>query len=121
MKLELKNYNHNYYCSDTNYYSRKADIDYCCFEDYWDEWHDADQDYNLIFRWDIYKNEDEDDDCDYGEYYLMVHYMLQRKGKFVPITVKNLKKRDLPRLQKILSANWEYIKEIWHPITGESE
>jgi len=47
---------HDYYCSDSNYYSKDAGQSWDSFQDFYNKYKDADVDMNLIFRWDIKRN-----------------------------------------------------------------
>lgn len=47
MKLLVE---HPYYCNDNNYFSNEPRQEYSTFSDFYEDWHDVDTDYNLIFR-----------------------------------------------------------------------
>jgi hypothetical protein len=114
-KLELKDYEHSYYCSGNNYYSRDPEQSYNNWNEFiavWDkpeDWTKDDIDYNLIFRWDIQQNEES------KEFYLELFFMKQRKGIFAPILIRNLKEDDLDSIQLLLEKHWEYLNHLWEP------
>lgn len=68
----LWEYEHEYYSNDGNYFSNDCFTEFESFQDFLDEWDDADIDMNLIFRWDWKKDETGD--------YLHIYRIGQRKG-----------------------------------------
>lgn len=105
---------HEYYCSETNYYSND------CFYKH-PSWADAgldeylDMDYNLIFRWDI-KEKTDDDDNGTGEYYMEVFNMQQRKGRFVIINIETVTEEDVPAILAFLKPRYEHLTKLWEPL-----
>lgn len=110
-KLTLKDLaiDHDYYCSDNNYYSNEAALEYETFADFYEVFHDADVDMNLIFRWDV-KERDES-----KRHYLELFMMNQRKGIFRPIYVALFDEKDVELLAKYLKPHIEKLKAIWKP------
>lgn len=104
-KLTLKDLaiDHDYYCSDNNYYS------YETFADFYEEFHDADVDRNLIFRWDVKEREES------KRHYLELFMMQQRKGIFKPIYIALFDEKDVELLAKYLKPHIEKLKSIWKP------
>jgi hypothetical protein len=90
---------HDYYCSER----------YETFADFYEEFHDADVDLNLVFRWDLKEKEES------GEYYLEIFQIKQRKGIFTPIHIACFDKKDIPLFQKYLKPHIEKLKSIWKP------
>jgi hypothetical protein len=39
--------------------------------------------------------------------------MLQRKGNFIPITIKEITENDMQEIEKYLNDCWEYLKNQW--------
>ena len=58
MKLDDLAVDHDYYASSVNYYSNDAGDDFRTWADFYEEFHDADIDMNLVYRWDIHKREE---------------------------------------------------------------
>ena len=113
MKLELKDYKHDYYCCDSCYTDNDSACVYETWGDFCEEWSDAENCWNYLFRWDIYNKKD-----DYGTtvYYMELFYMLQRKGKFVPILIRSITESDMNSISIFLKGKSEYIKNIWSPL-----
>jgi len=99
---------HDYYCSDSNYYSNDASLIYDSFQLFYNEFKDADIDMNLIFRWDLQKKGDSD-------YYLEVFMIQQRKGIFTPIHIANFNEGNIPVFVELLKPHIEKLKSIWKP------
>lgn len=108
MKLLVK---HPYYCSESNYYSHEPQERFETFSDFYDDYHDADIDMNLIFRFDI----SQDDDT--GEYSADIFMIQQRKGIFKPIAIDRIEEKDEELMTQLLTKHWERLKEMWNPIS----
>lgn len=104
---------HPYYLSDSNWYSNEARICFQSWDDFIAEWGDADKDYNLLFRWDwtVYDK----DDVDPGDNHsvLLLGYMLQRKGKYVPIVIENPDKSREDEIRAFLQERLDYLLTVW--------
>lgn len=107
---------HDYYCSDSNYYSNDARQEFDDFDDFFAEMGDADVDMNLMFRWDVKENYD-DDDKPTGEYYLEAFFIQQRKGKFVPIHIRKIEEKDVQKFTEFAAKHWAKLKSIWEPLS----
>lgn len=124
MALELKATDHSYYCSDSNYYvggrENYGRCDYDSWADFKEEWLNKDgsidDDLNHLFRFDIIKSEEEP-----GKFYLWLFFVLQRKGIFRPVWIKNLNSEDIPEIEEFLKLRWEYMKEQWKEFSHESK
>lgn len=123
MSLELKETNHSYYCSESNYYvggrENYGRCDYDSWADFKQEWLDPgdliDDDYNHIFRFDITKSEETP-----GGFDLWLFFILQRKGIYRPVWVKNITQEDIPEIKNFLEDRWEYMKNQWKEFSHES-
>ena len=114
--MELKETNHSYYCSDSNYYVDGAGdhnwgrCDYDSWEAFKENWlfNDGtiDDDYNHVFRFDIKKD-------DSGRLSLWLYFILQRKGIFRPVWIKNIYERNMEEITDFLEARYQYIKNQW--------
>lgn len=123
MSLELKATDHSYYCSESNYYVGGRDnygrCDYDSWTDFNQEWLDPgdliDDDYNHVFRFDITRSEEIS-----GRFDLWLFFILQRKGIYRPVRVKNITQGDIPEIKIFLKDRWEYMKNQWKEFSHES-
>lgn len=100
---------HDYYASDSNYYSNDASGHYNTWSDFYEEFHDADIDYNLVFRWDVMKKEES------GRYYMQIIIIAQRKGIYMPIHIDYIDDKDADQIKEFMKPHMEKIKNIWQP------
>lgn len=102
---------HDYYSSDSNYFSNEYPAKFDCFKSFYDEYIKADVDMNLIFRWDILKNEEGE-----GEgHYMMIFIIHQRKGIYAPNLIKSVTEADFEMIKEILTIHHNKLKQIWKP------
>lgn len=139
--MHLWEIKHDYYCNEVNYYSNECTIYFETWDCFLSEFGDADQSMNMIFRWDWeecsledYEEEEEvvssygrekfsepyDGNDDYRNGLLHLCYMMQRKGIYTSIYVK-VSRNDEPKVRKFLEQHWNYLKEIWEPISNNKE
>ena len=138
MSKHLWEVNHPYYCSESNYYAngfqnREIQQSFSDFDEFLDEWGDADFDYNLLFRWDWEEisQSDYDDlmedecECDIVPFTgdetqktgkLKLFFMHQRKGYFIPIVVL-VSRSEEQRIREYLQVRYNYFKTLWEPLT----
>jgi hypothetical protein len=109
MKLEELAVEHDYYSSDTNYYSDDAGGTWETMTLFLDEFEDADVDMNLCFRWDVKKKDD-------GTFNAEVFLMHQRKGIYAPHFIKSIEENEVDRFEKYLRLHSETILNLWNPI-----
>lgn len=120
--LELKNTSHRYYCSNTNYYvdgrENHGRCDYDTWADFKEEWLDKgvsiDDDYNHLFRFDIYDTDDNP-----GHFSMELFFILQRKGIFRPVFIREITKEDMEEIEIFLKGRWEYLKNQWREFSYE--
>jgi hypothetical protein len=112
--MEIFNVEHDYYCSDKRYDDKEGYREYYCFEDFFSDWGESDLDYNLVFRWDIEKDVDNDGN-ELESFVLKVYYILQRKGLFVPVIVHGIKETDRDRIIDFLKPKYKYLLKLWEP------
>lgn len=110
--MEFKNLlqDHDYYCSESNYYSNDAGQKWENFQDFYDEYKDADVDMNLIFRWDINKRDD-------GMLYMEVFIIHQSKGIFAPHFIENVGENDFESIKTLLQPHLDKLSKNWLPFT----
>lgn len=127
--MKLKETNHSYYCSDSNYYVNGLNnwgrCDYETWGEFKEEWffdgNDIDDDYNHLFRFDIEKREDDygnkiENECD-----LKLYFILQRKGIFRPVWIKRIGEKDIKEIEVFLEDRWEYIKGQWIEFSSDNK
>lgn len=110
-KMILKDYDHPYYCSDSNYYSNEPNLEYTTWGAFIDEFGDADIDMNLIFRWDIHLH-------DNGDLYMDIFMIGQRRGIFKPIRINYIPKDKGDEIEKFLMPHWNKLTELWKPLSN---
>lgn len=99
---------HDYYCSDNNYYSNDVTQEYETFQDFFNGFKDIDVDLNLIFRWDIKQNDDK-------TFNMQVFVIQQRKGIFVPHIIENVYESDFENIKSLLQPHLDKLMKIWQP------
>lgn len=113
MKLKDLAVKHSYYCSDNNYYSNKPQAEWDTMTEFLDEYEDADIDMNLVFRWDVYEPDADEDEKKWRAEIFIMH---QRKGIFAPHIIRKITEGDVKRFVKFLKKHKNYLKEIWMPL-----
>ncbi len=113
---------HPYYCNEGNYFKNGTGDRYNSFSDFLGEYHDADFDMNLIFRFDWdetnYGTEEStyNGDDNYRNGILKIFWMGQRKGLYRH-TLVEVCRADEPEVLKFLQPRWEHIVSLWEPIS----
>lgn len=102
---------HDYYCSDVNYFKNSVSTEFTTFSEFYEEFFDADPDMNLVFRWDIIKYENDT----YRMEVLIIH---QRKGFFRPIMIDRVFEEDVSDILEFLNKNYSKLQKIWNPISS---
>jgi hypothetical protein len=95
--------------SDSNYYSNETREDYKTWQDFYNEYHDADIGMNLIYRWDVFEKTPE-------SYGLNIFMIMQRKGIYKPIGIKNIEEKDVYQIKKMLKRHFYYLVNMWNPL-----
>lgn len=78
-------------------------------------WHNADMDYNLLYRWDYNYNEPDEDTA--AHYELQLFYILQRKANCRSVSVI-VTADDEPEIRAWLTARWHHLMKVWRPLSG---
>lgn len=110
MKLQDLAVDHDYYASESNYYSNEASQKFNTFAEFYEEYHDADIDMNLVYRWDIKKFDKQE------AYYMEIFMIRQRKGIYAPIRIHRIFEEDVEIAIKFLTPHLDKLKSIWSPI-----
>jgi hypothetical protein len=100
---------HDYYCSESNYYSNEAAQHYKTFKNFISEMGESDVDMNLVFRWDIKLLDDQTYTCD-------IFIMQQRKGRFMPFSIDLIEEDDVPAFIDYVKKHFNKLLSIWKPI-----
>lgn len=110
--LKLEETNHSYYCE---VYETQGTGEWGSWKEFKeDRGLDYDFDCNLLFRYDLLKDEDT------GEFYLQLHHALQRHGYSQwHCIIHNITEEDLEEINKHLKNAWKYLKEMWIEIEKE--
>lgn len=108
MKFQDLLIEHDYYCADTNFYDSDVDAEWDSFQDFLDVYDNLNMDQNLVFRWDLHKNENE-------TYYLEIFMVFQRKGFFVPHIINNITESDFDKIRQFLQPRFEKLFKLWLP------
>lgn len=125
--MKLQATNHSYYCSENNFYvgNSKGEnfgrSEYETWEEFRDEWLgedgvSIDVDYNLCFKFDIIQKRDPDTDDLIDGFELWLFFILQRKGIYRPVWIKNISEKDMPYIENFLKIQFEYMKNQWKEI-----
>lgn len=115
MRTHLWEVEHSYYCEEGNYFEQGCNTKYDSFADFLEESGYIDLDYNLLFRWDWKKGEEEEE----GDT-LSLFWMQQRKGKYVSETIK-VTEADEPAVRAFLQRAFNHLAALWLPILFEPE
>lgn len=99
---------HPYYSSDSNYYSNDCSENHETFDEFLEEWSDADLDMNLLFRWDLGYIQEED------SFYLQLFFIQQRKGIYFVNMIETIKEEDLPKIIEYLKTRKEHLLKLWN-------
>jgi hypothetical protein len=108
MTLNDLTIDHPYYCSSANYYSNSLTTYYDTWLEFHKTWSRLDMDLNLLFRWDLKRG-------DNGSYSLYLFYMLQRKGIFTPVIIRDVTDEDAKDIHSFLEARFNYLLTLWEP------
>lgn len=121
--MKLQATNHRYYCSDSNFYVGNHNgenwgrAEYESWQEFKDNWFmsngEIDHDYNHCFRFDIENHTDEGGETIPNRFLLRLYMMHQRKGRFIPIHIKEIMESDMPEIKSYLKECWEYLCQQW--------
>lgn len=107
---------HDYYCSDSSWFSLGFDTQYKTFKDFYEEMGESDDDMNLVFRFDI--KEREENEITESKYYMEIFMVHQRKGRFVPFFIENVYEEDFEKLNQYLDRKYNKIQQLWKPFSN---
>lgn len=101
----------SYGFSELNYYSADPPRRFESFDEFLEEWGEADDDMNYVVNWRWTKYD--------GEELLTVLFILQRKGIYRPVEIE-VTHDDEFRVKEYLKSKWEYIEQVWGLINGKA-
>lgn len=100
---------HPYYCCEGNFYQRGHHEHLPSWSRFVVEWSEEDEDMNLLYRWDITRDDD-------GALTLKCFYMHQRKARCSSVFV-DITEADLPTVREWLEGKWSHICKLWAPLS----
>jgi hypothetical protein len=98
-------------CSSSNFLNPDYEHRYDTVSEFLAEFTEEDPWLNLCVRWDIERDEEG------TGYHVRVAILQQRKGLFMPVWIDRVEQTDLPQLLSFLRRHWEYLREIWKPVS----
>jgi hypothetical protein len=110
---------HQYYWNEGCFHERGHHFRYDSFAAFLEDRGDADDDLNLVARWDWRDDTDDDENViTPGTGELSVFYVVQRKG-FTQSCAVRVTAADEPAVRSFLAAKWEHMKALWAPCDQE--
>lgn len=103
---------HPYYCTEG---TSDTDSEYSSLAYFLEEWGAADNDYNLLFRWDWQEKDEEGEPLPEGVGILKLFYVLQRKGRLQSCRV-TVNRTDEPAIIEFLRPRLTYLLRLWEPL-----
>jgi hypothetical protein len=108
---------HPYYCNEGNYYAHESvEGQYDSWANFLEEEGDSDMDYNLLFRWDWWKADPNDENHCNKTDVLMLFWMGQRKGLYRYTTV-HVTDADETEVKEWLAKRWAYLVLLWEGVS----
>lgn len=122
--MEYRPTEHSYYCNMLNYNSKDETERYATWDEFLREYRDMDKDLNFIFRFDIVGSdqfynkypigcEEESVQFEDGDLELHLYMMQQRKGRYCPILVEQIARKDMQSIHDFLKGCYVYILKLW--------
>lgn len=127
MVLELKATDRRGNCSDTNWhvdgfknFGQKKYDDWLEFKEAFGliESFDLSHDYAHCFRFDIKEELDTETDEPTGNLGLFLYMVIQEKGDFIPVHIKQIVQEDMGEVQEYLESCWRYLQGQWTEFSG---
>lgn len=124
MRKHLWEIEHSYYCNEGNYYApgrEQPGSEWKSWTDFYNEFKDADFDYNYLIHFDWDESDDGGNntykgDDNYRNGKLKIFWLAQRKGLY-RWDIIEVCRNDEENIKEFLKPRWEYIKELWEPIS----
>lgn len=96
---------HPYSCQHGCFYHNGCHQEFSSWQAFLEEWGDADEDFNLLFRWDWYSENSNDNE-------LNLFFMQQRKASPFSVVVK-VSKIDEPIIRTYLTEKLAHLMKLW--------
>lgn len=110
--LKLEESKHSYYCEC---WEGSGVSCYNSWKDFVEDG-EYDMDYNLLFRFDIKPEYDEDGE-ETGDFLLELHHALQRHGTSQwHVVIHNIQEEDLKEIEQFLRKAKEHLFSMWNEI-----
>lgn len=113
LQHHLWEHDHPYYATRGCYYSNECHQSFDSWTDFLDEWGEADEDYNLLYRWDWHPPSEDDDRTDHE---LELFYMRQRMAAPFSVCV-TVTEADEPAVREWLAKKWLHMMRLWAPFS----
>lgn len=119
---------HDYYASDSCFDNKDAHFIYETWKDFYKEYAKADTDMNLVVRWDIEEDIEEDEngnEVGTGEFSMLIIIVGQRKGMYIPRIINRIEEEDVPQIKEYLKRSFidlesfDKLMSIWQPLSTE--
>lgn len=111
---------HSYYCTEGQFFSTQAHyptiFEFGSWAEFFQEMGQADDDLNLLFRWDWQEGADFTGDVNYRNGRLKLFYMVQRKG-YHTCSIVEVCRADEPAVRAYLEQKVAFLKSLWEPLT----
>lgn len=111
---------HSYYCNLGTYNVTDTGGYFKTWTEFYNDFKDADKDYNLLFRWDWIEVDDNNNPTyNSDDYYrngkLYIFWIGQRKGLY-RYDIIEVCRKDEPEVIKFLHTHFEHLQKLWEPI-----
>lgn len=109
---------HPYYGAEGCFYANGHHHDYKTWSDFLEDWADADEDMNYIYRFDW--REGEDWGVKPGTAELWVHFVMQRKAFTTSACVQVTRDQE-PEIRDWLAKRWRHVCATWTPFAHPTQ
>lgn len=122
----LWEFEHDYYCSETNFYASQHTNHYKNWKDFLKDWGNSDLNLDLLFRWD-WETYDRDNVFQLNqnldlveikdppkENWLKLFFVGQRQGIFKCCVIR-IRPMDEKAVINFLQFRFEHLKKLWEP------
>lgn len=110
---------HPYYCNEGNYFKNDCGDEFKTWALFYEAYHDADFDMNLVFRFDWREGEDWNagkftGDVNYRNGRLLIFWMGQRKGLYRWSEI-SICRADESAVIEFLKPRYDHLRKLWEP------
>lgn len=104
---------HDYYCTEHNYFNNDCVSEYDSWTDFFEAEGGNDLDYNLLFRWD-WKPKNVEDEVEHDK--LCMFWMTQRKGYNRCSIISPIDREYEGEVRKFLQERLAHLIKLWEPL-----